>query len=156
MASWWKFRTLLITVNPMKRRAFVAGLITLGALTPLTGTALSSSPASAIALPSGMVLSGQVEPANPVASVKSVSISAQDGETGRATLTTTGTRTTFEYRFKAAGPGRVTWRVTTSSGSFAGNLSTGPLNPSRVGGTILERNLCERACSQPVHQPMVL
>jgi len=63
-----------------------------------------------------MTLGGQVEPTSPTASVKSVSISAQGGEAGVAALSTSGGKTYFDYHFKVAGPGTVTWRVTTSSG----------------------------------------
>jgi len=137
----------------MKRLA-VSALAALFAGAPLATTALSSTPASAIVLPSGMTLGGHVEPANATASVKSVSISAQDGETGMASLSASGGKTYFDYRFKVAGPGTVTWRVTTNVGTFSGSVATGKVNLSKTGGMVREWNLCAKSCSEPVAQPM--
>ena len=73
-------------------------------------TAVSAPPASAIVLPSGMTLGGQVEPGNVSAVVKSV--------------------------------------------SFSGHVATGKVNTSTTGGMLREWNLCQKACSEPVVQPM--
>jgi len=137
----------------MKRLA-VSALSALFAAAPLATTALTATPASAIVLPSGMTLGGQVEPASPTASVKSVSISAQDGETGVAALSASGGKTFYSFHFKVAGPGTVTWRVTTSSGSFSGSVATGKVNTSKTGGMVREWNLCAKSCGEPVAQPM--
>jgi hypothetical protein len=137
----------------MKRLA-VSALAVLVATAPLATTALTSTPASAIVLPSGMTLGGQVEPANATASVTSVSISAQDGETGVAALSASGGKTYFDYHFKVVGPGTVTWRVTTNVGTFSGSVATGKVNLSKSGGMVREWNLCAKACGEPVVQPM--
>jgi len=137
----------------MKRLA-ASALAALFSTAPLATTVLSPTPASAIMLPSGMTLGGQVEPASPTASVKSVSISAQDGETGMASLSTSGGKTFYSFHFKVAGPGTVTWRVTTNSGAFSGSVATGKVKLSKTGGMVREWNLCAKACSEPVVQPM--
>jgi|GEM_PF-2768617 len=137
----------------MKRLA-VSALAALFATASLATTAISSPPASAIVLPSGMTLGGQVEPASPTASVKSVSISAQDGETGMASLSASGGKTFYSFHFKVAGPGTVTWRVMTNTGSFSGSVATGKVNLSKTGGMVREWNLCAKTCSEPVVQPM--
>jgi hypothetical protein len=137
----------------MKRRA-ASTLAALLATAPLATTALTSTPASAIVLPSGMTLGGQVEPANATALVTSVSISAQDGEMGVASLSTSGGKTYFDYHFKVVGPGTVTWRVMTNVGTFSGSVATGKVNLSKTGGMVREWNLCAKTCSEPVAQPM--
>ena len=137
----------------MKRLAATA-LFVLGVGAPFMLTAVSAPPASAIVLPSGMTLGGQVEPGNVSVVVKSVSISAQDGEVGPASLTSSGAKTFFSFHFKVVGPGTVTWKVTTNLGSFSGHVATGKVNTSTTGGMLREWNLCQKACSEPVVQPM--
>ena len=135
-------------------RLAVSALAALLAGASFAASTLASTPTSAIVLPSGMTLGGQVEPASPTASVTSVSISAQDGETGVAAVSTSGGKTFYSFHFKVAGPGTVTWRVTTNSGAFSGSVATGKVKLSKTGGMVREWNLCAKSCSEPVAQPM--
>jgi len=136
------------------RRFALSTLAALFAASSLVATAGTSTPASAVVLSSGMTLSGMVEPASASSVVKAVSLSAQDGESGVATVTMSGGKTFYGYRFSAAVPGVVTWRVSTSTGSLGGTLATGKVNLSKTGGMARAWNLCQRACGEPVAQPM--
>ncbi len=150
---WRKSRRLFRSVLTMRRlaRSVLAALFV---AVPLTTAAGGSSPASAVVLSSGMTLSGMVEPASASSVVKGVSLSAQDGESGMAMVTTSDGKTLFSFHFKVAGPGTVTWRVATNVGSYSGNISNGRVNLSTTGGMARPWNLCQRTCSEPVARPM--